>query len=292
MSIILPKGLPAIETLRSEGFDARDEIQTGSQSLRILFLNIMPQKAVTELDFARALGGTPLCVELLPMKIKGQTYKTTPMEYMEAFYRDFETFEADCFDGLIVTGAPVEQYPFEDVRYWKQLQHIFDWAKTHVRSTLYVCWGAQAGLYHHYGIPKYWLPEKKFGIYRQKKCRTDVPLLRDMPNPFPMPTSRHTEVKSEDFPTDTDLQIVAESDESGFAMAIANGGKEIYTVGHLEYEPMTLDKEYRRDLAKGLPIASPVHYYKKGGDETAVDFSWEQPAKQFYRNWLTYYVKP
>lgn len=292
MSIILPKGLPAIETLRSEGFDARDKIQTGSHPIRILFLNIMPQKAVTELDFARALGGTPLCVELLPMKIKGQTYKTTPMEYMEAFYRDFETFEADCFDGLIVTGAPVEQYPFEDVRYWKQLQHIFDWAKTHVRSTLYVCWGAQAGLYHHYGVPKYWLPEKKFGIYQQKKCRTDVPLLRDMPNPFPMPTSRHTEVKIEDFPTDTDLQIVAESDESGFAMAIANGGKEIYTVGHLEYEPMTLDKEYRRDLAKGLPIASPVHYYKEDGDETAVDFSWEQPAKQFYRNWLTYYVKP
>lgn len=292
MSIILPKGLPAIEALRSEGFDAQDEIQAGSHPLRILFLNIMPQKAVTELDFARALGGTPLCVELLPMKIKGQTYKTTPMEYMEAFYRDFETFEADCFDGLIVTGAPVEQYPFEDVRYWKQLQHIFDWAKTHIRSTLYVCWGAQAGLYHHYGVPKYWLPEKKFGIYQQKKCRTDVPLLRDMPNPFPMPTSRHTEVKIEDFPTDTDLQIVAESDESGFAMAIANGGKEIYTVGHLEYEPMTLDKEYRRDLAKGLPIASPVHYYKEDGDETAVDFSWEQPAKQFYRNWLTYYVKP
>jgi homoserine O-succinyltransferase len=290
MPIILPKGLPIVSQLRSEGIVVLDEIPAGRRPLRVLFLNIMPQKEVTELDFARVLGASSLVVELLPMKISGQTYKTTPMAHMDAFYRDFETFEDDFFDGLIITGAPVEHLPFEEVRYWPQLQHIFDWATRHVRSTLYVCWGGQAGLYHHYGISKYVLPAKMFGVFPHRQLIQDLPLFKNMEQPFPMPNSRHTEVRCADILSCADLSLVAASDESGAGVVLANSGREIYIVGHLEYEPGTLDKEYQRDLGKGLSIAQPLHYYMHDNPSEGVSFSWGDTALRFYDNWLRYYV--
>lgn len=285
--LILPKDFPIAATLRAEGIQTACECPTGGQPLRILFLNLMPQKTVTELDIARAVAQPDKTVELLPMKIAGQTYKTTPMAHMLQFYRDFETFESGCYDGLIVTGAPVEHLPFEEVRYWPQLCRIMDWAQTHVRSTLYICWGAQAGLYHHYGIPKHPLPAKKFGIFAQRVIESGWPVLHGLEPEFPMPNSRHTEVRRADFPTDGSLAIVAESQESGVGIAIGHGGKDIFIVGHLEYEPHTLHNEYVRDLNKGLPIAPPQHYYKDGTPESGIDFAWHEAARRFYRNWLT-----
>lgn len=284
--LILPKDFPITATLRAENIQAAHTCPAGAQPLRILLLNLMPQKVVTELDIARALAQPDKTVELLPMKIAGQTYKTTPMAHMLRFYKDFETYEHGCYDGLIVTGAPVEHLPFEEVRYWPQLCRIMDWAQSHVGSTLHICWGAQAGLYHHHGIPKHPLPAKMFGIFPQRVVQAGWPVLEGLEPEFPMPNSRHTEVRRTDFPTDGSLEIVAESQESGIGIAIGHEGKDIFIVGHLEYEPNTLHNEYVRDLNKGLPIAPPRHYYKDGTPDNGIDFSWHGAARRFYRNWL------
>lgn len=284
--LILPQDFPAAATLQAEHAQVATQCPPGSKSLRILFLNLMPQKLVTELDIARALAQPGLTVELLPMKIAGQTYKTTPMEHMVRFYKDFEEYEGGLYDGLIVTGAPVEHLPFEEVRYWPQLCRIMDWARTHAASTLYICWGAQAGLYHHYGIPKHALPAKKFGIFGQRAVAEGQPILAGLEPVFPMPNSRHTEVRRADFPADASLRIVAESQESGVGIAVGREGKEVFIVGHLEYEPRTLHNEYVRDLNKGLPIAPPLHYYINDKPEEGIDFSWQETARRFYRNWL------
>lgn len=285
--LILPAHIPAAQILRSEGRPVLDgDCPDSLHPLRILFLNLMPQKEVTELDIARVLAIPDRHVQLLPMKIAGQTYKTTSMAYMRAFYSDFEEFEQDKYDGLIITGAPVEHLPFEDVRYWPQLCRIMDWARSHVRSTLYICWGAQAGLYYHYGIPKYPLPEKRFGVFGQRVLSGGLSLFKGMEPEFPMPNSRHTEVRRQDFPTDGSLCIVAESEESGIGVVMSPDGHEIFIVGHLEYEPQTLHNEYRRDLGKGLSILPPLHYYRNDCPEQGVNFSWEQAARLFYSNWL------
>ena len=295
--LFLPENLPAVPVLKAEGAEVSeyklaqgDAVSAaGEKVLRVLFLNIMPQKLVTELDISRALAHASRSVQLLPMKIAGQTYKTTPMEHMVAFYKDFEDFEDGHYDGLIITGAPIEHLPFEQVRYWDQLCHIMAWAKTHVTSTLYICWGAQAGLYYHYGVPKYQLDAKLFGIYPQQVLAEDLPLLDGMRPVFPMPNSRHTEVRRADFPTDRSLRIVAEGEVSGVAVAISHAGREVYITGHLEYEPNTLHNEYMRDLNKGLPIGKPKFYYVDDCPEKGVDYSWEQSAWHFYDNWLKYY---
>ena len=293
--LYLPENLPAFSVLRSEGADVAEYQIVDAQEpgccqtdgcLRVLLLNIMPQKLVTELDIARALSHSSKSVQLLPMKIAGQTYKTTPMAHMETFYKDFECFESSHYDGLIITGAPIEHLPFEEVRYWKQLCAIMEWAKTHVTSTLYICWGAQAGLYYHYGVPKYHLDAKLFGIYPQKTLAEHLPLLRGLHPEFPMPNSRHTEVRRSDFPLSEDLKIVAEGEVSGVAVAISHEGREVYITGHLEYEPYTLHNEYVRDVNKGLPIALPQHYYVADDPKKGVAYSWEQAAWIFYNNWL------
>lgn len=291
--LYLPEHLPAAATLVEEGAAiGRLQDCPACSVARILLLNLMPQKAVTELDFARTLAQEALDVALIPMKIAGQTYKNTPMSHMEAFYTDFDALRGDRFDGLIVTGAPVEQLAFEDVRYWRQLCDIMDWAATHVRSTLYVCWGAQAALYHRHGIRKHALPAKKFGIFQQSVL-SDTPLFRGLTPAFPMPNSRHTEVRREDFPTaGSPLRIVAESEESGVGVAMTADGRGIYIVGHLEYEPATLEKEYLRDRAKGLPIAPPAHYYRHDDPQAGIDYSWRQAARTFYRNWVEHFVCP
>lgn len=291
MPILTVRGLPAAAALKREGVAVWDVCPAGLRPLRVLFLNLMPQKEQTELDILRSLAHAALPVEVVPVKIAGQTYKTTPMEHMRAFYTDVDTLMDGTFDGLVVTGAPVEHLAFEDVRYWAPLCTIMDWARTHVRSTLYICWGAQAALYHHYGIPKYALPEKMFGIFPQRVLSA-VPLFDGMERPFPMPNSRHTEVRVADFPAGSDVRPVAVSDESGMGVAIGRGGREIYVAGHLEYEPATLEREYRRDVSRGLPIALPRHYYHGDDPAQGIDYSWQRACATFYANWVERYVDP
>lgn len=252
-------------------------------ALRILFLNIMPMKQVTEEDFCRSLNIEGMNVELLPMKIAGQTYKTTPQEYVDTYYLDFEHYKSGNYDGFILTGAPLEHMEFEDVRYWSQLTEILTWATTHVSSSLYICWGAQAAMYHHFGIPKYELLEKCFGIYSHQTL-VEHPLLEGMYPTFMMPNSRHTEVHREDFPDA--CQIIADSTETGVGIVLSNQGREIYVVGHLEYEPNTLHNEYLRDVEKGLDIKAPQYYYVHNNPNEGVDYTWEQSCSQFFGNWL------
>ena len=295
--LYLPNQMPVSRVLRDEGVAieeyemSRLEHLSASKErlLRILFLNIMPQKEVTELDISRVMVHPDYDIQLIPMKISGQTYKTTPQEHMDNFYLDFEKLESGSYDGLIVTGAPIEHLPFEEVRYWTQLCRIMEWAKSHVRSTLYICWGAQAGLYYHFGIPKYQLPAKVFGIYPQKVLAASLPLFEGMSAAFPMPNSRHTEVRRADFPSSSNLAIVAEGEVTGVSVALSNSGREVYVTGHLEYEPYTLHNEYMRDLNKGLPIDKPKYYYLEDNPEKGVDFSWKDSARSFYRNWLSFY---
>lgn len=296
--LYLPEGLPAAAVLREEGLPVATyrKPEGGKclpervpQALRIVLLNLMPQKAVTELDIARVLAHVALPVQLIPMKLAGQTYKTTPQEYMERFYTDEEVLLDDAYDGMILTGAPIEHLPFEEVRYWPQLCRVMEWAKTRVRSTLYICWGAQAGLYYHFRIPKYQLNAKLFGIFPQQVLAEDEPLFEGLYPEFPMPNSRHTEVRREDFPQEAGVTVAAAGAASGIAVALGHGGREIFITGHLEYEPDTLHHEYVRDKNKGLPIALPENYYVDDLPERGVRFSWKAPAIRFYRNWVERY---
>lgn len=283
--IFLPQGMPCADVLQTSTYSLGDW-QGVEGCLRVLFLNLMPVKVDTELDIARTLS---LCtnrkVQVLPMKIKGQTYKTTPMEHMEQLYLDFEQFSPYQFDRLIITGAPLEQIPFEEVRYWPQLQQIMHWADEHVKRTLYICWAAQAGLYEHYGINKYALKDKMFGIFDQRVLCSDSPLMRGFASSFKMPNSRHTEVKRADVEcaSSKGLQLIAASSESGVGVMTTENERRTFIVGHLEYAADTLDKEYKRDLSKNLPIKAPLHYYN---EEKQIAFSWQSDAAKFYRNWL------
>lgn len=288
--IYLPEGLPAVQTLRSEGLPVDtypiSTLEAPHADHRILLLNLMPQKEVTELDFARTLAALPERLQLIPVKLSGQTYKTTPMEHMQRFYRDVEALSGQHFDRLIVTGAPLEQMPFEEVRYWDQLTRVMDWARRTIDRTLYVCWGAQAALYHFYGIGKHALPAKCFGIFAQRVLPSAPKHLLDGLSPeFLMPNSRHTEVWRSEVNERMHGHggVVAESPESGVGMAAENDLRSVFVVGHLEYEPLTLDKEYRRDVSKGLPIQPPCHYYDEKG---RVPHIWRKDALRFYYNWV------
>ena len=289
MPVYTIKGLPAAAILKREGVAVADGESAAARPPRVLLLNLMPQKQVTELDLLRALALAGRDIEVTLVKIAGQTYKTTPMEHMEAFYVDFDCLADGFYEGLVVTGAPVEHLPFEQVRYWPQLCAIMDWARSHVRSTLYICWGAQAALYHFYGIGKHSLAQKMFGVFSQRVIRA-VPLLSGLPDPFPMPNSRHTEVRTEEFPSTPDLEVVVRSEESGLGVALGRDGREVYVAGHLEYAPETLDREYRRDLAKGLPIQPPAHYYEADDPSRPVVDSWRGACRAFYANWVRRYV--
>lgn len=290
--IYLPQHLPAAGTLRAEGHavgtfhpDSPGALPAGVP--RVLLLNLMPHKAVTELDMARVLALTGSDVALLPVKIAGQTYKTTPQAHIDAFYRDFETFAHGRYAGLIVTGAPLEHMPFGDVRYWEPLRRIFAWADTHVGSTLYVCWAAQAALYHFHGVEKHALDAKMFGLFDQCVVRPDCALMRGLSPAFPMPGSRHTEVRAAEVRA-AGVDILAESPESGVGVACSRGGRRVYVTGHLEYAPDTLHREYVRDLGKGLPIAEPRHYYNTPGNPASgVTHTWREAARTFYANWLS-----
>ncbi len=258
--------------------------------LRIVILNLMPLKITTETDLIRLLSNTPLQIEVDFLKISGHISKNTPVEHMMTFYKDFSTLRNENYDGMIITGAPVEQMPFEEVDYWKEVSEIFDWARTHVTSTLYICWAAQAGLYHFYGVPKYPLPQKMFGIFKHKVYDHQNPIFRGFDDEFYVPHSRHTEVRKSDIEKVPELTLLSESEESGVYMVMARGGREFFITGHSEYSPYTLDTEYRRDLDKGLPIEMPLNYYRNNDPKEGPLVRWRGHANLLFSNWLNYFV--
>ena len=293
MPLRLPDKLPAIELLKKENIFVMDNSRATSQDirpLRIVILNLMPLKITTETDLVRLLSNTPLQMEIYFMKLKSHTSKNTPIEHMMMFYKDFDVLEKEKFDGMIITGAPIEHLDFEDVGYWDEISKIFSWADTHVTSTMYICWAAQAGLYYHYGVPKYQLPKKKFGIFRQFTLHPQIPLFRGFDDSFNMPHSRHTEVRREDIEKHGELEIVAESPESGVSIVMARGGRQIFVTGHMEYSPYTLDSEYRRDLGKRDDVEMPENYYTDNNPEKVPHVTWRAHANLLFSNWINYYI--
>ena len=295
MPLNLPDKLPAINLLKEENIFVIDTSRANAQDIRplkIVVLNLMPLKITTETDLIRLLSNSPLQIEVSFMKLKSHTSKNTPIEHMKAFYRDFASMREERFDGMIITGAPVEHLEFEDVNYWNEITEIFDWTRTHVTSTMYICWAAQAGLYYHYGIPKYQLDKKMFGIFEHHVTEgfSHLPIFRGFDDVFYVPHSRHTEVRREDIDKCKELQVVSESDESGVHIVMARGGREIFVTGHSEYSPYTLDGEYRRDLGKGLPIDMPKNYYRNDDPEQGPLVRWRSTANLLFCNWLNYYV--
>ncbi|WP_288151553.1 homoserine O-succinyltransferase [uncultured Prevotella sp.] len=293
MPLRLPHQLPAINILKRENIFVMDEDRAHKQDirpLRIVILNLMPLKITTETDLIRLLSNTPLQIDIMFMKLKSHTPKNTPIEHMMMFYKDFDEIARENYDGMIVTGAPVETMAFEDVEYWNEIVKIFDWARTHVQSTLYICWAAQAALYHFYGIPKYLLDRKMFGIFPTRPLRPNLPIFRGFDNVFYMPQSRHSEVRSHDIKKVKELSIIAESPESGVSMVMARGGREFFITGHLEYAPETLDKEYKRDAGIRDDVGIPLHYYVDDDPKKGFHIFWRAHANLLFQNWINYYV--
>jgi len=293
MPLRLPDRLPAIDILKNENIFVMDNSRATTQDIRplkIVILNLMPLKITTETDLVRLLSNTPLQMEISFMKLKSHTPKNTPIEHMMMFYRDFESMRNEKFDGMIITGAPVETMDFEDVTYWDEITDIFEWAKTHVTSTLYICWAAQAGLYYHYGVPKYPLEKKMFGIFPQTPVDTRLPIFRGFDDVFMMPHSRHTEIHREDILANPELTLLAESPESGVSMVMARGGREFFITGHLEYAPNTLDNEYKRDRGIRDDVDMPKNYYRDDNPDNAPVVTWRAHANLLYNNWINYYV--
>lgn len=293
MPLNLPDGLPAIGLLQEENIFVIDETRAVHQDIRplkILILNLMPLKIATETDLLRLLSNTPLQIEIDFLQIEGHTSKNTPKDHLDAFYKTFSQVRRKKYDGMIITGAPVEHLPFEEVDYWKDICGIFDWAEHHVTSTMFICWASQAGLYHHYGIPKYPLDSKMFGIFDHRVSDRKFPLFRGFDDLFKAPHSRHTELRARDFAGVPEVQILSESDKAGVYMAMAENGKKIFVTGHPEYSLRTLDREYHRDLDKGLPIEVPVNYYPGDNPDERPVLSWRSHANLLFMNWLNYYV--
>jgi len=293
MPLRLPDRLPAIELLKKENIFVMDSTRATTQDirpLRIAILNLMPLKITTETDLIRLLSNTPLQLEIEFMKLSSHTSKNTPIEHMMMFYRDFEEMSKEKYDGMIVTGAPVETMAFEEVNYWEEMRRIFDWARTHVTSTLFICWAAQAALYHYYRIPKYPLEKKMFGIFREYPADASLPVFRGFDDVFFMPHSRHTEVRREDILKCPELTLLAESPESGVGMVMARGGREIFITGHLEYAPDTLDREYRRDKDIRDDVDMPVNYYRDDNPDNPPVVTWRAHANLLWNNWINYYV--
>lgn len=293
MPVRVPISLPAVEALREENIFVIDEQRASSQDirpLRIAILNLMPLKIMTETDLLRLISNTPLQVELDLIDTDSHVSKNTPREHIEAFYKKFEDVKHNNYDGLIITGAPVEKVDFETVDYWDELTEIFDWAKKHVTSTLYICWAALAGLYHHYGIPKYVLDRKISGVFKHRIDDELNPIFRGFDDVFYVPHSRFSEVRREDIEKVPALKIIAESDESGIYMVMARGGREFFITGHSEYSPGTLDFEYHRDLEKGMNPSIPANYYENDDPANPPIVRWRSHANLLFSNWLNYFV--
>ena len=292
MPIMIPPDLPAARTLQEENIFVMDLDRAHSQDirpLRILVLNLMPTKIVTETQFARLLGNTPLQIEMELMGVSREP-KHTAKEHMLAFYKHFDEVREQYFDGMVITGAPVEQMAFEEVDYWEELCRIMEWSRSHVYSTLHICWGAQAALYYHYGIPKLPLPEKLFGVFPHRVTHKGSILFRGFDDVFMIPHSRHTTVDRAAIAADKRLKILAESDEAGVFAVSTDGGRQIFLTGHAEYDTETLEKEYLRDKAANLPISVPVNYYPGDDDSLRPVCSWRSGANLLFSNWLNYFV--
>ena len=293
MPLRLPDKLPAIELLKRENIFVMDNTRATTQDIRplkIVILNLMPLKITTETDLIRLLSNTPLQMEVSFMTLKSHSPKNTPIEHMMMFYRDFEKMRDEKFDGMIITGAPVEQMEFEDVNYWDEITRIFTWARNHVTSTLYICWAAQAGLYYHYGIPKYPLQKKMFGVFRQHTLCPQLPIFRGFDDVFYMPHSRHTEVRKEDILANPNLTLIADSPENGVSMVMARGGREFFITGHMEYASNTLDNEYKRDRGIRDDVDMPVNYYRDNNPDNEPLVTWRAHANLLYHNWINYYI--
>ncbi|MCR5712982.1 homoserine O-succinyltransferase [Prevotella sp. tf2-5] len=293
MPLRLPDKLPAIDLLKQENIFVMDDSRAHMQDIRplkIVILNLMPLKITTETDLIRLLSNTPLQLEISFMKLRSHTPKNTPIEHMMMFYRDFEQMRKEKYDGMIITGAPVETLDFEEVTYWDEMKDIFAWARTHVTSTLYICWAAQAGLYYHYGIPKYPLRKKMFGIFPQIPLEPQLPIFRGFDDVFQMPHSRHTELHREDILANPALTLIAESPDCGVSMVMARNGREFFITGHLEYAPNTLDKEYKRDKDIRDDVELPRNYYRDDNPANEPLVTWRAHANLLYSNWINYYV--
>lgn len=293
MPVTIPDKLPAIETLKKENIFVMDSSRASHQDIRplkIAVLNLMPIKITTETDLIRLLSNTPLQIEVDLVKIKGHTSKNTPIEHMRSFYLDFDKIKHEKYDGLIVTGAPVEQMEYEEVSYWNEICEIFDWAKSNVHSSLFICWASMAALYHYYGIQKQSLDKKLFGVFKHTVADPKLPIFRGFDDEFYVPHSRHTELRREDVENIPELEIISSSDEAGIYMVKDSQKRRIFVTGHSEYAPETLSNEYHRDLDKGLPIEIPKHYYKDDDPSQQPIVRWRGHANLFFQNWLNYYV--
>jgi homoserine O-succinyltransferase/O-acetyltransferase len=293
MPINVPDKLPAIEILKEENIFVMDEsvaIHQDIRPLRIAMLNLMPVKQTTETQLIRMLSNNPLQVELELVHIASHVSKNTSEEHLKTFYKEFNDIKHEKFDGMIITGAPIEHLEFENVTYWDEIKEIMDWTAHHVTSTLYICWAAQAGLYHFYGIPKYSLPAKMFGVFKHKILNSKLPLVRGFDDTFMAPHSRHTEIKRTDIDKVPDLEIVAESDDAGIYIVMADNGRRIFVTGHSEYDPHSLKAEYERDLKKGLDIKLPKNYFLNNNPNEEPMVTWRSHANLLYSNWLNYYV--
>ncbi len=293
MPIRIQSDLPAKEILENENIFVMDETRAMHQDIRplqVLILNNMPIKQDTELQLLRALSNTPLQVDVTFMNTKTHVSQNTPASHLNRFYSTFDEIKHRKFDGMIITGAPVEDISFEEVDYWEETCKIMDWAETHVTSTLHICWAAQAGYYHYYGINKAHLPEKLFGVYDHKVMNRKVPLVRGFDDIFLAPHSRHTETPAEAIHACKEITILAESKDAGVFLAIAEEGKKIFVSGHPEYDRYTLHNEYERDLKKGLPIHVPYNYYPEDDPTRKPLLQWRAHSNNLYSNWLNYYV--
>ncbi|MDD7769604.1 homoserine O-acetyltransferase MetA [Suipraeoptans intestinalis] len=293
MPIRVQNDLPVKEILEQENIFVMDEHRAVHQDIRpirIGLLNLMPLKEDTELQILRSLSNTPLQVDVVFVNVASHKSKNTPTSHLNKFYQRFYEIREEKFDGFIITGAPVEQMPFEEVNYWEELKEIMEWTNEHVTSTLHLCWGAQAGLYYHYGIQKVPLKEKMFGVFQHRVLNRKIPLVRGFDDVFFAPHSRHTEVPMEEIRKDERLTVLAESEEAGLFIATAKEGRQIFVMGHPEYDRVTLDAEYKRDLEKGLAIQMPVNYYPKDDSREKPLLTWRAAANNLYTNWLNYYV--
>ena len=294
MPVKIPASLPAVELLRAENIFVMDEHRANTQNirpLRIVVLNLMPLKIVTETDLLRLLSNTPLQIELDLIVPSGHVSRNTPQEHLESFYKEFNDIKSQNYDGMIITGAPVEHLDFEQVDYWNELTEIFDWAHTHVTSTMYICWAGVAALYYRYGIPKYMLDKKKFGVFEHRMLGSERnPLFRGFDDVFYVPHSRHCEIRREDVERIDELSLLSYSQESGVHIVMGRGGREFYIMGHSEYAPNTLDNEYRRDISRGLPIEIPQNYYRDNNPDNEPVVRWRSHGNLLFSNWLNYFV--
>ena len=293
MPIKIPNNLPAAEILRKENIFVMTETRAMTQDirpLRMLLLNLMPKKIETETQLTRLLGNTPLQIELTLLRMEGHQSLNTSQEHLHCFYKTFSEVKDTCFDGMIITGAPVEHLPFEEVDYWPELCGIMEWSRSHVHSTMHICWGAQAALYYHYGIQKQPLERKLFGVFPHRSEYRESMLLRGFDDVFMVPHSRHTTVRREDIEAVPNLQILASSDEAGVCIVRNRQGRQFFMMGHSEYDARTLENEYLRDVKAGKPIDVPKNYYP--GDDPSKEpiVSWRGHANLLYSNWLNYFV--